>query len=137
MAETRNVTSGDRKQIRKFGAIAFLFFGALFALGLWREKILAISLFGTLFALGLGFLILPGPLRPLYNKWLTIAHFIGKCLTAIILILTYYFVITPTAWIKRVFSGRPLPTKPDRDVPSYWVIRQEAAQPKARFIKRY
>jgi len=125
------------KEIRKFGSIAFVFFGALFALGLWRQKVIASCLFGTLFALGLGFLILPGPLRPLYNGWLTIAHFIGRCITTIILTLAYYLVITPTALLKRVFGGRPLQTRPDRDAASYWVNRPELAQSKERFIKRY
>ena len=137
MSETYHPKPETPGDIKKFGAIAFLFFGALFALGLWRQKVLASCLFGTLSALGLGFLILPGPLRPLYNGWLAIAHFIGRCITAIILALAYYLVITPTAWIKRVFGGRPLPTRPDEGASSYWVTRPELAQPKERFIKRY
>ena len=52
-------------------------------------------------------------------------------------VLAYYLVITPTALLKRVFGGRPLPTRPDRDAASYWVTRPELAQPKERFIKRY
>ena len=137
ISETYHPKPETLRDIKKFGAIAFLFFGALFALGIWRQKVLASCLFGTLSALGLGFLILPGPLRPLYNKWLTVAHFMGGCITVIILTLAYYLVITPTAWIKRVLSGRPLPIKPDKGASSYWVTRPELAQPKERFIKRY
>jgi len=126
-----------RKDIRKFGAIALTFFGILFGLGLWREKVAITYFFGLLALLGLGFLLLPSLLKPLYDGWLTIAHFIGRCITAIILTLGYYLVITPTALLKRVFGGRPLPTRPDRDAASYWVTRSELAQPKERFIKRY
>ena len=46
-------------------------------------------------------------------------------------------LITPVALIKRIFSGRPLPVKPDRDALSYWVARDEPVQPKERFLKRY
>jgi len=55
----------------------------------------------------------------------------------IVLTLAYYIVITPTALAKRLISGRPLPTAPDKGLSSYWVSRPEPAQPKERFIKRY
>jgi hypothetical protein len=41
---------------------------------------------------------------------------IGRVITTIILTLSYYLVITPAALIKRVFGGRPLPLKPDKNV---------------------
>lgn len=130
-------SSTDTTQIRKFGLIALLFFGILCALGAWRQKILITYFFGTLSVIGLGLFLLPVPLRPIYYGWLKVAHLIGRVITTIILTLAYYLVITPSAWIKRVFGGRPLPVKPDKDVLSYWVIRAEPAQPKGRFIKRY
>jgi len=125
------------KEIRKFGAIAFLFFGILFAIGLWRQKAVITYLFGGFSLLGLGFLLLPAPLRPVYKGWLKITHFIGKITTIIILTLAYYLAITPTALIKRLFGGRPLSIKPDKNISSYWVSRPEPVQPKERFIKRY
>ncbi len=123
--------------MRKFGVIAFLFFGALCGLGFWRHKVIPTYLFGTISIVGLGFSLLPGPLRPIYDAWLKIAHFISRVVTAIILTVAYYLVITPSALAKRVFGGRPLPTKPDKDISSYWVTRSEPAQPKERFVKRY
>jgi hypothetical protein len=50
---------------------------------------------------------------------------IGRVITTIILTLSYYLVITPAALIKRVFGGRPLPLKPDKNVFSYWASREE------------
>jgi hypothetical protein len=129
--------STDIKAIRKFGAIAFLFFGVLCALGVWRQKPLPVYLFGFLSALGLGFVLLPSCLKPVYVAWLKIAHFLGRVFTIIILTLAYYLVITPAALIKRVFGGRPLPISPDKNASSYWVARAEPAQPKERFLKRY
>jgi hypothetical protein len=129
--------STDIKSIRKFGAIALLFFGVLCALGVWRQKLLPAYLFGFLSTLGLGFVLVPSYLKPVYAGWLKIAHFFGKIFTAFILALAYYLVITPAALMKRVFGGRPLPFSPDKNISSYWVARAEPAQPKERFFKRY
>ena len=132
-----NSSLTDGKEIRRFGLIAFLFFGCLCALGLWRQKLIITSLFGVLSFLGLGFLLFPRPLMPIYKGWVKIANFIGKIITTIILTLAYYLVITPSALVKRVFGGRPLPIRPDKNIDSYWVPRDEPSQPKERFIKRY
>jgi len=132
-----NSNSTEKKDIRKFGLIALIFFGSLCALGMWRQKPIPIYLFGTLATLGLGFLLIPGPLRPLYKGWLRVAHFIGKTITVILLSVAYYLVITPSAMIKRVFGGRPLPVKPSKKLTTYWVERSEPAQPRDRFTKRF
>ena len=80
---------------------------------------------------------MPRRLKQVYAAWLTIAHFLGAIVTALVLTLAYYVVITPSALIKRLFGGRPLPVKPDKKASSYWVVRPEPAQPKERFLKRY
>ena len=130
-------SSTSPREVRKFGVIAFIFFGSLCALGLWRQKVVPTYLFGFLSLMGAGFILLPTTLRPVYDGWLKITHFIGVFITTVLLTLAYYLVITPTALIKRLISGRPLPTKPDKSISSYWVTRSELVQPKDRFIKRY
>jgi len=127
----------DIKEIRKFGGIAFLFFGLLCALAIWRQKVLLSCFFGSLSFLGFGFIVFPGPLKPVYDLWLKIAHFMGTMITKIMLTLVYYLVITPFAIIKRLFWGSPIPLKPDKNKSTYWVSRSEAAQPKERFLKRF
>ena len=94
-------------------------------------------LFGSLSCLGALFVLLPSVMKPVYVGWLKVAHFIGKIVTVVILALAYYLVMTPSAVVKRLLSGRPLPTKPDRKAASYWVARTELAQPRERFLKRY
>ena len=132
-----SLNSTDTKQIRQFGFIALIFFGCLCALGIWVEKPFPTYLFGTLSALGLGFILFPNQLRPVFVAWLKIAHFLSRVVTTLILTLAYYLVITPTALIKRIFGGTPLPIKPDKNVSSYWVTRKEAVQPKEQFLKRF
>ncbi len=127
----------SEKDTRRFGVIAFIFFGALCGTGIWTNRPIPTYLFGFLSVLGFGFILMPSRLRPIHNVWLKIAHFVGLVITALILSLMYYLVITPAALIKRLFGGRPLPTKPDRAASSYWVARSEPAQPRERFLKRY
>lgn len=129
--------STDKKQIRKFGLIALIFFGALGALGIWKEKFLPAYLFGFLSVLGLGFITVPVLLRPVYDAWQQFAHFISRVMTNLILVLIYYLVITPSGLIKRLTGGSPIPLKPDKKASSYWVKKPEPAQPRERFVKRY
>lgn len=131
------MNSIDKKEVRKFGAIAFLFFGGLCALGIWMEKLLPSCFFGALSFIGLGFILFPTGLRPVYSGWLKISHFVGKLITVVILTLAYYLVITPSALIKSLIGGRPISLKFDKKTPSHWVTRTEPAQSKARFLKRY
>jgi hypothetical protein len=125
------------KEIRRFGAIAWVFFGCLCGLGIWRNKPVPVYLFGSLSLIGLGFILLPAHLKPVYSGWLKIAHLVGRAITVVMLTLAYYFVITPSALIKRLFGGPPLPLKPDKNASTYWVTRTEPAQPRERFMKRY
>jgi hypothetical protein len=127
----------DSREIRRFGLIAFIFFGSLCALGLWNKRLVPSYIFGLLSILGCSFILVPSRLRSIYVGWLKIAHFLGTIITILILTLAYYLVITPSALIKRIFGGRPLPVMPDREASSYWVDRAEPVQPKERFIKRY
>ena len=130
-------SSTEKKETRKFGAIALLVFGVMSAAGFWRGKPIVFGFFGVLAFLGLLFLSIPGPLQPVHRGWLTVTHWIGVLMTQFILALAYYLVITPAALLKRVFGGRPLPLAPDRGSSSYWVQRSEHAQPIVRFEKRY
>jgi hypothetical protein len=132
-----NSNSTDIRTIRRFGVIALIFFGCLSALGIMTGKPIPAFLFGGLSVLGIGFILFPLRLRILYNGWMTFAHVMGRAVTISILALAYYFVITPSALLKRLFGGLPIPMKPDRGARTYWVERDEPAQPKERFIKRY
>ncbi|MEJ2705639.1 MAG: hypothetical protein P8Z79_24645 [Sedimentisphaerales bacterium] len=125
------------REIRKFGLVAFAFFGLLWALGLWTHKPVPMYLFGALSLLGLGFILIPSQLAPVHTVWLESVHLIGRIVTTVILATAYYLAITPCAVIKRLFGGAPLPVKPDKKARSYWVTRTEPAQPKERFTKRY
>ena len=71
------LSSTETREIRKFGVVAFVLFGVLFAIAFWRHKYVPGCFLGGLSFLGLCFLLLPGPFRPIYTRWLKIAHFVG------------------------------------------------------------
>ncbi len=125
------------REIRKFGMIGVIFFGAVLGVAVWRDKTLAAYFFGLLAVLSAAFILMPVRMQPVYAGWLKVAHFIGSRITILILTTLFYLVITPAALLKRVFGGRPLPLKPDPDAETYWVTRPEPAQPRQRFIKRF
>jgi hypothetical protein len=132
-----NSHSTEPTDIRRFGLVALVFFGALCGVGIWKGRPVPTYLFGGLCALGLGFTLIPSRLRPVYLGWLRVSHLVGRAVTLVILSVAYYLVITPAALIKRIVGGRPLPLKPDRRAGSYWVVRSEPMQPKERFLKRF
>jgi ABC-type Fe3+ transport system permease subunit len=127
----------DNKKIRRHGAVAFVFFSALFGIALWREKEASAVFFGLLSVVGAGLLIAPGPLRPVYTAWVKIAHAIGVAVTAIMLSICYFLVMTPFAFFMRKAVGRTIAKRPDRACATYWVSRTEPIQAKDRFHKRY
>jgi hypothetical protein len=131
------LNSIETRDIRRFGIVAFIFFGSLCALGIWMEKPIPTYLFAFLLLLGIAFILAPSCFRPIYIGWLKITHFIGRIWTILILALCYYAVITPAAFIKRLLGGSPLPIRPDKNALSYWVERREPSQPTERFYKRY
>ena len=132
-----NLNSTDTKKIQKFGVIAFIFFGFLCGMGVWFKTPLPTYFFGLLSVLGFSFILAPSRLEPIYGAWLRIAHFLGGVVTTVILTLAYYLVITPAAFIKRLLGGPPIPIKRDEKGSSYWITRDEPAQPKERFAKRF
>jgi len=131
------LNSTEAREIRRFGALALVFFGSLCVLGAWRGNPLPTCLFGFLGLFGLSCLVLPSHARPVYAAWLKAARFLGRIVTVLVLTGAYVFVMLPSALLKRVFGGRPLPVRPDRNAASYWVDRTEPAQPRERFPKRY
>jgi hypothetical protein len=127
----------DIKEVRKFGAIALVFFGFLCSAGIVTGKLIPVCLFGSLTLLGAGFILIPKGLLPVYTTWMKIAHLIGRTVTILILSLCYYLVITPSAFIKKLTGGPLIPLKPDKSAETYWKKRDEPVQPKERFLKRF
>jgi hypothetical protein len=126
------------REIRIFGLVAFIVFGSLCSMGIWLKHPLPGYLFGFLSAAGICFIAAPLQMKPVYVLWKKIGNFLARVLTRLILVLTYYLVITPAALIKRLTSGSPLPAAPDKNLESYWVAHQKLTENvKERYLRRF
>jgi len=71
-------------------------------------------------------------LNALWQKWKTIALFIGKVQTAILLSLIYYLIVTPIGILAQIIqlisSQTPV---------SYWLKRRKDSRKLANFYKQY
>ncbi len=130
-------SSTEVLKVRRFGATAFVFFGCLCMLAVWRDKPFGQAFFGLLATLGLAFYLLPALLRPAYERYLRFTHAVGRVLTLVMLTAAFYLVITPFGILKKLFGGSPIPRHPSRKAATYWVTRHEPAQPTDRFERRY
>ncbi len=63
-------------------------------------------------------------LRPFHKLWMTLALVLGWFMSRIILIILFYFVITPTGFIAKLFRKRFLELKIDKNAKSYWEKRE-------------
>ncbi len=112
-------------------------FGTLALIGFWRGNLFPACFFGFLSFLGLGFSCFPSFTKPVFAGWMRAGQAIGMALTTVLLSLAYYFVVTPSGLIRKMTGGKLIATRPDPEATSYWVARDEKAQPRERFSKRY
>ncbi len=109
-------------ELRQFALIVGVGFGVIATLLLWKSRstsggtLLTVS--GLLFVFGL---IFPKSLRPLERLWMRFAHYLGTIMTFVILVLSFYLVITPMAFLMRLARRDPLNRKFDRKAKSYWI----------------
>ena len=113
------------KDLRKFG---FAFTGGLAVLGSllwWRDKAAwpwVLGVAAVVFTLAA---VAPAGLRPLEKLLSTLFRWITAALTLVILVFTFYLVVTPTGLIMRLFGKDPLHLKRQPDRPSFWVPVEE------------
>ena len=126
------------KDLRQFGmvlAAILIVFGAIHFLK--HRMILAQWFCGVgLFVLYLG-LSAPGMLKNVYAVFLKAAHAIGWFNTRVILILIYYAILTPIAFIVRISGKDLLNEKIEKNISSYWAKRQSAKPTKEQLEKQF
>ena len=71
-------------------------------------------------------LISPSILKPIQKPWMILAILMGWFVTRVILSIFYFLVITPIAFVSKLFGKEFLNLKFNvNDEDSYWVIRKE------------
>ena len=76
-------------------------------------------------------------LKPLYRKWMMVAHLIGNVVTAVILCVVFYFVFGMAGIVLRLLRKDLLDRaiEPKRD--SYWTKKEAPAFNKVNYTKQF
>ena len=133
------VKNAAKKQVFGFGLAGFLIFGAAAGLALVKGSLWGMTILGGL-AAAMGLIaVAPGPMTPLYKLWMKIALLMGHVVNSIVLTILFVLLIIPFGLARRI--ARPekplMPSGPDKAAHSYWKPRQNFAQEKSRFTRRY
>jgi len=125
----------EKRDIR----VVFLVFSLFFSLGAWKNYPSNLSFtFAGLAVLLLTLLTFtPLFLRPVFQVWLKVAHFIGQVNTQVILTLLYYLVFTPYGLVMRLFGRDALQRKLNSSG-TYWEsLEFEGLKDKTRYEKQF
>jgi len=127
-----------RKTLRQFAAAWLIFFIAM-ALHRWLfrgQAHLATYLAVLSVAVGVPGLIWPRILRWLYVTLMVFAFPIGWVVTQIALVLIFFGIITPIAWIMRISGRDVLHRKPDPTRETWWQPRKPVTDLR-RYFRQY
>jgi hypothetical protein len=126
----------DRAGLRRFGllmgGILAIFGGVAAWKGLpWAGPVLvlAVLLAGCAW-------IAPGALRLVHKGWMALAAVLGAVMSAVILTLLFYLVITPLGPVMRLVGEDPMRRRFEPELPSYW-IRRKSAGPARDYEKQF
>lgn len=111
----------DKKGLREFGLVTGSIIAILFGLLLpWLFDInYPLWPWIVAGALALWALLLPETMRGLYRGWMRIGLLLNKITTPLIIGLVYFFAVTPTALIMKIFGRDPMHRKLDQKLDTY------------------
>ena len=110
----------ETQRLRKFGIVMAVAFGVFGALFVWRTKswgMPTLYVAGAFLVLGL---VAPKVLGPIEKGWMALARVLQTVMTALILTLTFFLVMTPMGLLVRITGKDLLGMKGDPNIDSYW-----------------
>ena len=115
--------SASPKELRDFGLLVG---GILILIALFqRHQADLKSVFFIVGALLVIFgIVAPIVLKPVYKIWMTLAVILGYVMTRIILLIMFFGVITPVAFLMRSLGKNTLETTINKRSKSYWKKKQ-------------
>lgn len=126
------------KTLRQFAGVWLVFFLALAAYQGWYRNKPGWGLGLAVLAVVVGGpgLLFPKILRPIYVGWMMLVFPIGWTVSQIMLLLMFYGIITPIAFVLRLKGRDPLARKRAPDRPSFW-IPKETPPDLRRYFRQY
>jgi saxitoxin biosynthesis operon SxtJ-like protein len=125
-----------KREGRRFGLTVGTAFLVLAGIVEWRghaTSAMAMGWIGGLLALA--GLLIPTRLGPVERAWMTLAHAISRVTTPIVMGITYYMVLTPTAYLRRGLGGNALVHTPGRT--GFWQERPANARRSASMERQF
>lgn len=111
--------SSEKSENKKFGLILGTI-GILLCLIFWKRTYLQQIMLLLSDALILTAIFVPQYLEPIRIIWLKVGNFLGMVNGTILLILVFIFILTPIAFLLRLFKKQSLKIKKNKQLVSYW-----------------
>jgi hypothetical protein len=129
----------DRKALRSFG---LLMASVLLPAGgwlWWKSAATWPWVLGAATLLAVIGFVIPAALKPFYKGWMILAIMMGWVMTRVVLTLVYYLVLTPIAFLGRVFGEQFLQLKIKRSgvTTSYWIRRSGPPREKSDYERQF
>lgn len=119
-----NSLKTGKKDLRDFGLVMAIVCLALAGLAFYRGHLIIWP-----WAIGLCFLMIaflfPRVLRQFYLLWMGLAVVLGYFVSRLILSILFYLMVTPIAFLKKIFSEPDVSYQPDKNKKSYWIVREK------------
>jgi hypothetical protein len=127
----------DRRMLRQFGGLGFVFFGGLGAWLAYRHGLgwLPIALGGLSLFCGVSALAAPAALRPLFVGLSIVTVPIGFVVSHVLLGVVYFGLFTPVRLIQALIGRDALSRRFDRAAKTYWSPRETDVSP-ARYYRQ-
>ena len=134
--QIKNISTG-KSDIQKFGytiaTILLIIGGLIFFKGKESYQYLMI-ISSVFFCFGL---IIPIILKPLYIIWMMFAVILGWFMTRLILIILFYFILTPIGLIGKLFGQNFLGNNFNSSAKSYWNLRDSKSEIDQDYEKQF
>ena len=111
-----------KKSARKFAALISLVLIALALYFYWKDfsSISINIILVILILLFISALFFPKTLKVFYKEWMRFALILGWVVSRIILISIFYFILSPTGLIAKIFNKKFLKIKQEKHTQTYW-----------------
>ena len=134
--QIKNIST-DKSDIQKFGYTigTILLIIAVFLVFKGKESyqyLIIISSFFFCFGL-----ITPILLKPLYIIWMVFAVILGWFMTRLILIILFYFILTPIGLVGKLFGQNFLGNNFNSSSKSYWNLRDSKSEINQDYEKQF
>lgn len=121
--DLKNINT-SKKELKKFGLTVGTVFSAI-GLFIWLYHHSNVGIYITVFG---ALLIILGAayskiLKPIYKLWMSAALVMGFFMSRLILTILFYVIVTPIAFLAKIFGKDFLDQKLDKGKGSYWNYR--------------